>query len=261
MAQLERERNRDRLKAAVGVGAFHALLGYALISGLGYEVVTEVTDNLKLINIRNEPPPPPIEEAVRPQEKAKDPEGAASPPSLKAKPTPVVAPPPKIRLEVPPRVTTVPKATPLPPGNDPSAGSSTMDGPGTGSGGLGDGTGSGGQGTGTGGGGGGNRAQLVRGYLTNSDYPSAARRAGAEGGVSVRFIVGTDGRASRCVVTRSSGHPELDQTTCRLIEKRFRYRPARNAQGTPIAETVNKHYDWFIRRPPPDLIDPLPPEN
>lgn len=248
------------MKAAVGVAAFHALLGYALISGLGYEVVTKVADNLKIIDIRDEPPPPPIEETVRPKEKAKDPEGAAAPPSLKAKPTPVVAPPPKIRLETPQRVTTVPKATPLPPGNDPSAGSSTVDGPGTGSGGLGDGTGSGGQGTGTGGGGGGNRAQLVRGYLANSDYPRAALRAGAEGAVSVRFTVDTKGRASGCVVTRSSGYPDLDRTTCRLIEKRFRYRPARNGQGTPIPETVTKRYEWSLVRRPPDFSEP-PPQN
>ena len=64
----------------------------------------------------------------------------------------------------------------------------------------------------------------------------------------MRFTVGIDGRVSGCTVTRSSGYALLDTTTCRLIEKRFRYHPARDAQGQPVAETISLFYQWGLRR-------------
>lgn len=91
-------------------------------------------------------------------------------------------------------------------------------------------------------------AALVKGRLKNSDYPRAARRAGAEGTVHVRFLVNPDGGVGGCTVTRSSGHPELDSTTCRLIERRFRYRPARDAQGRPTSDVVVGEQLWWIRQ-------------
>ena len=245
MPNVDRERNRDRLKASIGVVAFHALLGYALITGLGFEVVRTVSDNLKLFDVQ-EPIPPPLEEQPKPDLASSEEEGAAAPPNIKSEATPVVAPPPKIRIEVPPPVVSAPLPTPRP-GNDPTAGASTVKGPGTGAGGEGTGTGSGGSGTGTGGGGGGGRpAQLERGRLMNQDYPRSALRAGIEGSVFVRFTVQTDGRVSGCTVTRSSGNEDLDSTTCRLIERRFRYRPALDTEGRPVPEVVRKSYDWLI---------------
>jgi protein TonB len=158
----------------------------------------------------------------------------------------VVAPPPEIRLDIPPPVIAAPVPTPIE-GSDPSAGAADVKGPGTGSGGQGTGTGSGNAGGGTGGGGGGGaRAQLVRGRLMNEDYPRSALRAGIQGSVSVRFTVDTDGVARDCLVTRSSGNADLDTTTCRLIERRFRYRAARDAQGKPVPETIGKTYDWLL---------------
>ncbi len=108
MAQVEQEKNKDRLKAAAGVAVFHAVLGWALITGLGYEVGTKISDKLQVFNLPEAAPPPPLEEIAPLEAKAKEPEGAAAPPSVKASPSPVVAPPPKIRLEVPPPVVTSP---------------------------------------------------------------------------------------------------------------------------------------------------------
>ena len=244
MPEMERERNRDRLKAGVGVAAFHALLGYALITGLGYEVASKIGDNLKVFDVP-EPVPPPIEEPPPPQPKAEKAEGEASPPNLVSKASPVVAPPPRIRLEVPPPVV----AAPIPKeGSDRSQGSANVPGPGTGSGGIGDGTGSGGQGTGTGGGIA-SSAERESGQLSGDrDYPRAARAAGVEGTVAVRFTVQPSGRVSGCQVIRSSGNADLDSTTCRLIEQRFRYRPARDAASNPVAETIARTFDWMLPR-------------
>ena len=244
MSSANRDRNEDRLKAGAGVALFHALLGYAFITGLGVQVTSGFGADLKIFDVPEEPPPP-VPEAVLAKVRVEEPEGAASPPSLRARATPVVAPPPKIRLDPPPPVVTAPEPAPAG-GNDRSTGASAVDGPGTGSGGEGVGTGSGGQGSGTGGGGAA-RARRVSGSISGAtDYPRAARRAGIEGSVSVRFTVGTDGAVSGCRVVRSSANAELEATTCRLIERRFRYEPARDAQGRPVAEVVSRTFDWLL---------------
>jgi protein TonB len=233
----------ERLRAAAGVALLHLLLGYLFISGLGVPLVRSLGEELKLFNVPQPPPPPPLSVPAKEQVRAE--EGAAAPPSLKAQPSPVVAPPPRIQLPVPPPVVASPKPTENE-GADISAGAATIDGPGTGAGGQGEGTGSGGRGSGSGSGFG-RAAQLIRGGLRNSDYPRSALRAGVQGSVSVRFTVAPSGRAVSCQVTRSSGHPDLDRTTCRVIEDRFRYRPALGSAGEPVAETVRKTYDWLLR--------------
>ena len=247
---LIKDRNRDRVKAALGVAAFHVLLGYALITGLGAQVATRLSDRLKAFDVLPEQPPPPSEEPEPAEMRMPEEEGAAAPPNLKAKPSPVVAPPPLVRLKVPPPVVTAPLPSPVT-GRDASAGASNVPGPGTGSGGLGTGTGSGGQGTGPGGGGGGIKAVRLSGSISGAtDYPRRAKRAGAEGSVAVRFTVRTDGTVSDCEILKSSANDELDATTCRLIERRFRYQPARDANDRPVTEVVTRTFDWMLPRRP-----------
>ncbi len=243
--------NKDRLKAAFGVAVFHLLLGYLFLTGLGTQVTTRLSDHLKIFEVPAEPPPAPRDDPQPAKEQAPLEEGAAAPLNLKAKPSPVVAPPPRIRLDVPPPVTAAPLPSPVT-GTDPSAGAADVPGRGTGSGGLGSGTGSGGQGFGPAGGGGGSRAVRRSGIISGrTDYPRAARRAGIEGSVAVQFTVRPDGSVSDCEVLRSSANAELDATTCRLIEERFRYEPARDAQGRPTTEVVRRTFEWMLplRRP------------
>lgn len=241
--QVVREKGRERAAAVAVVAAIHALLGYAFISGLGYEVASRVADTLKVFDVPGELPPPPPE-PVRPQHRKADAaEGAASPPNLKAKPAPVVAPPPVVPIEVPPPIVAAPVAGA---GSEDRAGASELPGPGFGSGGVGSGLGSGSQGSGTGSGGVAKRAQWLKGGFAHSDYPRAARKAGAQGTVIVRFTVGIDGRANDCTVMVSSGNADLDGTTCRLIERRYRYAPARNAQGNAVPDVMGRKQTWWI---------------
>ena len=227
------------------MAAFHVLLGYAFITGLGVDVAQGLGDNLKVFAVPDAPPPQPPPKPVPAELRVEAAEGAAAPPSLKAKATPIVAPPPKMKLDVPPPIAAAPLPTPAA-GADRSTGASDVEGPGTGAGGEGAGTGSGGQGKGTGGGGA-VRARRVSGSISGAtDYPPAARRAGIEGSVGVRFTVETNGSVSDCKVTRSSGHAELDAATCRLIERRFRYEPARDAGGRPVPEAVSRTFDWLL---------------
>jgi protein TonB len=256
---LYQERNRDRLKSAAGVAAFHALLGYALITGLGFELPGEVADKLQVFDVVEPPPPPPVEKPVPAKVRVEAPEGAASPPSMKSNPTPIVAPPPRIQLKVPPPVVSVPEPTPVPEGTAPTAGVAAIPGPGTGTGGEGNGTGAGGQGSGTGGGGAGSPARWISGRIRDSDYPRSAVRARASGTVFLRFVVAPSGRVSDCRVTRTSGNRDLDETTCELIVRRFRYRPAIDEDGRPIAQTIRGEHDWELA-PEPEPIEIEPTE-
>jgi protein TonB len=121
-------------------------------------------------------------------------------------------------------------------------------GGGTGSGpAIGNGSGGGSSGQGQGGDdGGGTDLVQIAGAILPRDYPKHLGNAGIGGRVSVVFTVGVDGRASRCVVTRSSGVPELDGLTCRLIEQRFRFRPSIDRSGRPIPDEVEWDHDWIV---------------
>ena len=45
------EENRDRLKSALGVALFHALLGYALVTSLGFAPGISAIDELKMFEV------------------------------------------------------------------------------------------------------------------------------------------------------------------------------------------------------------------
>ncbi|HZG10013.1 MAG TPA: energy transducer TonB [Allosphingosinicella sp.] len=260
---------RARIGSAAAVAAVHALILYALLRGLGFELPAPEPAEVKLINLAEEPPPPPADPAKpekvkqSTQAKPKDPEGAAAPPNLKDTPTQVVAPTPKVILPVPPIIPVAPVAGE---GNAPAAGAAEVPGPGTGRGGEGNGLGSGRFGTGTGGGGGGlgrgARAQHISGGIGTRDYPRRAIESRASGTVYLRFTVTPQGRVRDCAVTRSSGSGDLDRVTCALIERRFRYRPARDAVGRPVAETIRGQHLWELGpEPPPIDIEPDIPDD
>ena len=245
MAQAAARKERiDRFKAAGCAAFFQLVIGYAFVSGLNLETVTRAADALKVFTVPAELPPPPVED-VPPPPPGDKPEGEGSPPDLKAEPTPVIAPPPEIPLHIPPPVTAAPIVSPV--GNDPDLGASTIPGPGVGRGGVGNGPGTGMGGSGEGGAKPAVKARRLRGALRDSDYPAAAAEVRAGGTVFIRFTVRTDGRVEQCSVTRSSGFQVLDETTCRLVERRFRYRPARDAAGQPVPEVVTTNFTWGSR--------------
>ncbi|MBB4837218.1 protein TonB [Sphingomonas kyeonggiensis] len=231
---------RERLGSAAGALAFVALLLWLLVSGLGVRLHIMPNPSMQLVDFTLPPPPPPEpEKPPAPKPRAPKEEGKASPPNKTSRAT-EVATPVKTPLPQP-----IPAATIPAQGSDASSGSAPIAGPGTGSGGIGDGTGSGGRGDGAGGGGG-TVLRLLEGDITGRDYPKAAARAGAQGTVGLRFTVGVNGRVTDCEVTRSSGNADLDATTCRLIQKRFRYAPSRDASGRPYADIVTGEQVWEL---------------
>ncbi|MBX3561358.1 MAG: energy transducer TonB [Sphingomonas sp.] len=243
--------------AALGV---HALLGLALVWGLAAPPLTPVADRaLDIFDIAPPPPSEPLSVDLPPSKAeaahdarsgAPEQEGAAAPPNLRSEATQIVAPAPVIPLPVPPPVTVAPVAGM---GSAPDQGAAPVRGPGFGAGGAGEGRGAGRGGDGRGGGGEGGRGGLGRGTpprhlsgrLSDRDYPRAAGEAGVGGTVSVRFTVGVEGRVTDCWITRSSGSRLLDVTTCRLIERRYRFAPSRDEAGRPVPADVIEDHEWL----------------
>jgi TonB family protein len=81
-------------------------------------------------------------------------------------------------------------------------------------------------------------------YFTADDYPFEARRRRAWGTVQFRLGIDTSGHVSDCTVTSTSGSAELDLATCRILRLRARYFPARNSEGSPVADVASGQLTW-----------------
>ncbi|HEU4961469.1 MAG TPA: energy transducer TonB [Sphingomonas sp.] len=231
----------ERVGAAAITAALVAALGGALLAGLSVRFVPAAETALASFDVAPPapPPPPPPPPAPRPAP-APRPEGAAAPPSLTARATELAAPRPVIAT--PPTLVTTQRPAA---GSEATSGNAPIPGSGPGSGGIGNGTGSGDAGNGPGGGGG-TPPRLIHGRIHNSDYPKAAGAAGVSGTVSVLYVVAPSGRVTDCEVTHSSGSALLDDTTCDLIIARFRYDPARDAEGRPVESMVEENHHWIV---------------
>lgn len=224
-----------------GGGALVAVVavGFGLTSGLDLDVVRKASQAIAALAIPAPPPPEPVE-PVEPQTIASDKaSGKASAANQHAKAAPVVAPKAKLPPIVPP-IAAAPKPGA---GDDASAGATPTPGAGSGAGGRGNGTGAGGSGSGTGGG---SKAVWQSGTIRDRDYPAAASRARVGGEVEVRFTIQPTGRVTGCRVSRSSGDAALDTVTCRLIEERFRFKPATNAAGDAVASAYGWRQNWWL---------------
>lgn len=243
------------MRAAAGALLLEAVLGYAILTGLGVQAPARVREQMSAFRILPDAPPPPAKPPPPPPPSPSHAaEGVAAPPNLHATPTEIVQPPPKVPPMVPPPIAAAPIAGL---GAAPSAGAAEVAGPGTGAGGQGSGTGSGRGGDGLGSGGDGNGgvaspARFLKGRIRDRDYPRELGDAGIGGTVGARFLVDARGQVSNCAVTRSSGNRELDRTTCELIEQRYRYKPARDAAGRPVPSIATDEHEWVSAPPPPE---------
>lgn len=256
---------QDRLRAAAPALAVHVLLALLLIRGLIVAPGLGPPDALQTIDLNlPPPPPPPVVRPVQERTEGGRREGAAAPANREARPNEITAPPPVLPPINP--ITASPVASP---GLAPTSGATPFPGPGTGAGGTGSGTGSGrfgdgpgrggngdGDGIGDGNGGGFSRPRRIRGRITDRDYPRAVGDNGIGGMVSVIYTIEPDGRATECRVTRSSGNGQLDATTCRLIEERFRFEPSRDRNRRPVRSRMVQDHYWEVEDLPPDPQEP-----
>jgi len=230
---------RDRIIAGTGTALVLGGAAALLVSAFDVSVGRMQEAVLSLVDITQPPPPPPTHERpVVPSARAK---GTPSPPNLRNKATDVVTPKPVIVMPPPPLPIV---AVPTPDvGVAANTGASNRAGPGRGAGGLGNGDGGGGDG----GEGDGTPPRQTKGRLSMSDLPQWLRATGWGGRVDVRFIVDTDGRVTGCSVDRSSGQPEVDGLTCRLITERFRFKPARDENDRPVRSVIVESHEWIVQ--------------
>lgn len=204
MAYADEGISSKRLVSLGVVALLHVALGYAFVSGLALKAVKVVTGPLETFEVEEpeappeEPPPPPPElEEIPPY---------VPPPEVQietaAPPPPTVTVQTTVPTPEPPRVVMAPPPAPPAPPARPDTTAQPL----------------------------GNRSKF-----SQDDYPEASIRAEEEGTTVVSYDVSADGRASNCRVVQSSGHNRLDNRTCELIERRFRFKPATRA-GTPVAE-------------------------
>ncbi|MDO7842523.1 energy transducer TonB [Sphingomonas immobilis] len=238
--------NQARLPAAI-VAAAVPLVAFWMLA-TSRTISHHYDPALTMFDVAPTPPPRPEPVKQHPVESKKA-EGASAPPNLRSKATEVVAPPPVILMPLPSPVI----AAPLPGlGAQARAGAADVAGPGSGAGGVGNGTGSGGSGNGEGAGGIAREAYQKSGRIKDSDFPKSIPR-GWRGTVYVDFTVEADGRATACRVARTSGNGEIDATTCRLIEERYRYEPARDRAGKKIRSRVEgQDHTWVSAGNPQD---------
>lgn len=222
---------RSRLAAGAGALALEALLVAGLILGLaGPARIGQAVESLTAITLRP-PPPPPVHHS--------QPAGDAGAAARRHKASPI--PPPRIVVAPPMPVVAAPRPAEATQALNGAASHGDAD---SGAGGAGNGTGSGGNGEGAGSGS--SDPELVAGQIRDKDYPASARAAGHHGATDTDLAIAPDGRVSGCRVTGSSGDADLDATTCRLVVKRFRFLPARDAAGHAVAGEVQYTQDWDV---------------
>jgi periplasmic protein TonB len=219
----------NRVIAGLAAAAVQFMLAYALFDSLALRTKLSPDADVRVFEVRSVPPPI-AKPVIRPPVVHK-------PARLRL---PTIAPPAAPSLPLLPPLVFAPVPVDVAPatGSD-HAGSIVAPagvGSGAGDGAIGDATG----------GAVATPAQRLPGGIKDSDYPDAAYRARIGGSLTTQFVVGVNGRVTNCSVTESSGNADLDEGTCRLVMRRYRYRPARDARGQPVPVTLSTDHSWII---------------
>jgi protein TonB len=220
MAYADQRMSAGRIWAIVIVALLHALIGYAFVTGLATKAMQQIKEDLKTFDVE-EPPPPEEEPPPPPPDQPQQPPPVTAPPvqqrlqSTNPIPAPPTPPNPVPFNPAPPSPAPAPATPPAPPPPPPPRVAARG-------------------------------AELRSGSISNDDYPNSALRAEASGTTTARYTIGTDGRVTNCSVTGSSGNSALDSTTCSLIQRRFRFRPAVGADGQPMTESRTQRVVWRL---------------
>lgn len=218
-----KEISGNRTVAIVIVALVHALLGYAIVTGLAFNVIKKAAEDLKTFDVEEEPPPP--------EEEPPPPEDMPDLPPPPTQPPPLIRPPlqdPPIRIQEsttppppsPPPVIAPPPSPPRPPAPPPPPVVRTVP-PQSASGNL-------------------------QGLFGPDDYPSQAIANDEQGTVTVSLQIGPTGRVTGCNPTGSSGSRSLDSATCRILRSRAKFTPARDNRGQPTTGTFTQRITWRL---------------
>lgn len=232
---------RPRKRLNLFTIALIAGLHVAVLYGLAVALAPDMTAALEreVVAAFDVNSPEPESEPPPPQNRSEPDEGAQGEPGREAVPAPVAVPPAPIVNPTPrPRASSTGIAR--------SSGARET-GDGTGAAGEGDGTGSGNRGSGQGGVAV-TKPRHVSGQIDNArDFPvpPGGREARRGNEVIVKVTIGIDGKARNCSIYRPSNDPEADRITCRLVERRLGFEPARDANGKPVPAPFYWRQRWF----------------
>lgn len=76
------------------------------------------------------------------------------------------------------------------------------------------------------------------------DYPSASRRMEEEGTVTLKFLIGVDGRVLQAEIEKTSGFTRLDEAARNALSK-CQFRPG-TVDGKPEQSWANIKYTWRL---------------
>lgn len=77
------------------------------------------------------------------------------------------------------------------------------------------------------------------------DYPSASRRLGEEGSVTLALLVGPDGKVAEIKMEKSSGFPRLDEAALKQVPRAWRFLPG-SVDGKPEAMWYSIIVTWKL---------------
>lgn len=213
MAYANEGMSKNRMIALALVALLHIFLGYAFITGLALKAVKAIVQPLETVNVKEEAPPP--EEPPPPPPKDIEIPPFVPPPEVSIAqdaPTNTITTQSEVARPDPPRV--APPAPPAPPAAVTPPSPATPKGRGN--------------------------------VFSDDDFPDASRRAEEQGVTRVSYVIGADGKVTSCTVTQSSGFPRLDDATCKIIMRRFRFNPA-TRDGQPVADTKTQPVRWQLK--------------
>jgi len=215
MAYADQPTMTPRKVVSIGlVVLLHVVIGYAFVTGLAFNVIKKAAQDLKVVDIKDQPPPPEQKPPPPPPQQTNVP------------PPPIVAPPPLVQTPtLAPPVMTVPTPPPVAPPitvSAPPAPPVPVI----------------------------SQAAQAKGdphsWITNDDYPPEAVRQEQQGVSGIAWTINEQGRVENCHVVSSSGSQVLDDTACRLMTRRGRYTPAKDASGNPIRQTQSLRFRWVL---------------
>jgi TonB family protein len=86
-------------------------------------------------------------------------------------------------------------------------------------------------------------------------YPLEAKAKGMQGRTEFKLELDPKGRITECDISKSSGSPLLDSTTCALLVTNARFKPAVNASGQPVAGEWHSAMVWQLANAQPNILE------
>jgi protein TonB len=209
-----KEISGNRTLAIIMVLVIQFALGYAIVTGLAYNVIKKAAQDLKTFDVEEQPPPP-----EKPPPPPKDMPKVPPPPMLPPSVVPIQIAPPTIQTVTSPVIPPVAPpvmAPPRPPAPPPPRQSQARSLTGS-----------------------------LQGLFSADDYPPSALDNNEQGSVTVTLTIGPSGRVTGCSASGSASST-LKNTTCRIVSARARFSPAQDAEGNPMTSSYSQTIVWRI---------------